>query len=96
MIIVVMFPVFLYFRVYHSQMWFEVPTTLALPLHVLQDNAFSKSRLQEPSEDLWGEATSLSWTIPPPATIPPSASQLERVHMMLVLIKIPKTSASYD
>lgn len=52
MIIVVMCPVFLYFRVHHSQMWFEVPTTLALPLHVLQDDAFSKSRLQESSEDL--------------------------------------------
>lgn len=52
MIIVVMCPLFLYFRVHHSQMWFEVPTTLALPLHVLQNDAFSKSRLQESSEDL--------------------------------------------
>lgn len=82
-----MSPVFWYFRVYHSQVWVEVPTTLALPLHVLQDNAFSKSRLQESSEDLWGEAASLFWTIPPPATSPPSASQLERVHMRLVLVR---------
>lgn len=54
MIILVLFVVFLHFRVYHSQMWFEVPTTLALPLHILQDDAFSKSRLQESPEDLRG------------------------------------------
>lgn len=87
--ILVIFLVFLYFRVYHSQMWFKVPTTLALPLRVLQDNAFSKSRLQESSEDLWGKATSLFWTFPTPATIPHPVTQLERMYMRPVLIKYP-------
>lgn len=58
-IVAVVFPVFLYFRVYHPQVWSEVPTTLALPLHVLQDHAISKSGLQKSSEDVRGEAASL-------------------------------------